>query len=47
MEIIERQCSVCGKELEITVYEDRTYEGGHFFDILDEDEYWECDKCYY
>ena len=31
---IIRNCLVCGKELRITVYDDRTYEGGHFFGNL-------------
>jgi hypothetical protein len=29
---IERDCTECGKIIEITVYEDDTYEGGHYFD---------------
>lgn len=28
---IERDCMECGKTIEITVYEDGTYEGGHYF----------------
>jgi len=48
--IIYRTCSICGKELEITVHEDGTYEGGHYFgkigDKEKEFEYWECDECF-
>lgn len=32
--VITRRCSVCGKELKIVVYEDGTYEGGHYFGNL-------------
>ena len=28
---IIRNCSVCGRELRITVYEDGRYDGGHYF----------------
>jgi hypothetical protein len=28
---IERDCTECGEPIEITVYEDDTYEGGHYF----------------
>ena len=28
---IERDCVECGKTVQITVYEDGTYEGGHYF----------------
>jgi len=28
---IERDCLDCGQTLEITVFEDETYEGGHYF----------------
>ena len=35
-EVITRRCSVCGKELKIVVYEDGTYEGGHYFGNLKE-----------
>lgn len=48
MRVIERNCAVCGDEIEIKVAEDGTYEGGAFFgDILppDEEEYWECPDC--
>lgn len=45
--VIKRQCVCCGKDLEITVFENRKYIGGHYFDMnLKEGEYWECEKCY-
>jgi hypothetical protein len=45
--VIKRQCVVCGKNLKITVYKDRSYVGGNFFDMhLKEGEYWECQECY-
>lgn len=28
---IERDCMECGKKIEITIYEDDTYEGGQYF----------------
>ena len=28
---LQRDCRVCGKELNITVYQDHSYEGGHYF----------------
>jgi hypothetical protein len=28
---LERDCMECGKTIEITVYADDTYEGGHYF----------------
>lgn len=44
---IERECSVCGADLTITVFEDGEYSGGHYFEMGDSDmEYWECDECY-
>ena len=33
---LKRKCSVCGKPLTIKVYEDGTYEGGHYFGSLKE-----------
>ena len=47
-ETITRNCSVCGTELTIEIFDDSTYDGGHYFDIpFDEhDELWECDDCY-
>ena len=38
--IIERDCMECGKTIEITVYKNDTYEGGHYFGkftVRDED----------
>ena len=49
---LNRHCVVCGKKLNIIVYLDKTYKGGHFFGKIELDnnkkaEYWECNKCYY
>lgn len=46
-----RDCVVCGRKIVITLYSDRTYEGGHFFGKLNigkgkKAEYWECNKCF-
>jgi len=52
---IRRSCIVCGKKLNIVVYPNRRYRGGHYFrSVLPENkefkkifgEYWECEKCY-
>lgn len=44
---MKRDCALCGKEIKITVNEDKSYSGGHYFGRMIEDhEYWECDKCY-
>jgi len=32
--VIKRRCAVCGKEITIKVFEDYTYEGGHYFGNL-------------
>lgn len=46
-DVIERQCVDCGENIEVTVHEDKTYTGGHYFGMpTDEWEYWECDDCY-
>lgn len=46
-----RHCVVCGKKLDIILYPNRTYIGGHFFGKLyvgktKKAEYWECNDCY-
>ncbi|QGX94780.1 hypothetical protein EI982_08195 [Haloplanus rallus] len=44
---IERDCIEYGKTIEITVYEDNTYEGGHYFGeftVPDEDSDGEYEK---
>ena len=43
---ILRRCSICGKEIEILLRDDGSYEGGHFFGDIDGNEYWECDECF-
>jgi len=32
--VLKRKCSICGRELTVKVYEDGTYEGGHYFGNL-------------
>lgn len=32
--IINRQCSVCGKEIKVILYKDGKYRGGHYFGDL-------------
>lgn len=34
MQIITRNCSICGKELEITLKDDGSYEGGDYFGVI-------------
>jgi hypothetical protein len=48
----ERMCVICGKALKITVKDDKSYSGGHFFNFdgikkNGEGEYWECNMCYH
>ena len=47
-DVIERTCVDCGRQIEVTVFDDGSYEGGHYFDlkISEGTEYWECDDCY-
>jgi len=50
--VVIKKCSICNKEIHVTIYPDRTYRGGNFFCKLDGEvkgekiEYWECDKCF-
>ncbi len=51
-ENLVRNCVVCGQRIQITVYSNRTYKGGHFFRKLRLDknkraEYWECNQYYF
>ena len=52
-EKICRECVACGKEIKVTLYNDRTYRGGHFFGDIGlrigrkKAEYWECPKCFW
>jgi len=46
-----RYCVICSKKLDITVYSNKTYTGGHYFGKIElgkkkKAEYWECNKCY-
>jgi len=44
---IKRICSICGKRMEVLLYNNKTYQGGHYFFKLPKKlEYWECEKCY-
>ena len=47
-EKMNRRCAVCGKDISVVLFPDKTYEGGHyFFKLPDKKEYWECDECYH
>ena len=46
----ERMCVVCVKKIINTLYSDRTYPGGYYFNIKIpriKQEYWECSKCFH
>lgn len=46
---INRNCSLCDKELTIVIGEDNSYIGGHYFGVIEvirPYEYWECEECY-
>ena len=46
---MKRKCVVCGKQLNITVNANKSYSGGYFFGVIQNDtssEYWECEECY-
>ena len=34
MEHLVRKCVICGKDINVIHYEDRSYKGGHFFKVL-------------
>jgi hypothetical protein len=43
-----RDCVICGKKMNVKVYKDHSYRGGHYFGKLKKNaEYWECPKCYW
>ncbi len=45
---MKKHCSVCGKDINVVLYEDKTYRGGHHFGKVEgKIEYWECPKCYW
>ena len=57
-ERIVRQCSICPKKINVILYTDDSYRGGHYFNLdkpkkrpktLEEIalEYWECPTCYW
>ena len=44
---MKRNCAICGEQLSIIVNDDKSYSGGHYFDLNELGaEYWECDACY-
>lgn len=45
---LERSCANCGVDLDVTLYKDGTYDGGHFFDVAFDEygELWECGDCF-
>ena len=47
---LEKVCVCCGKKINVILYKNKSYRGGHYFGkILNDDkkEYWECPKCYW
>ena len=50
--IIKRECAVCGKRIDITVYPSKRHYRGHYFGrlFISKDsktaEYWACDDCF-
>lgn len=47
-ERLDRTCSDCGDDLDIIIFKDGSYAGGHYWD-LDFDEHgelWECHDCF-
>ena len=44
---VEKMYSVCGEQIKVLIYKDRTYRGGHYFFKIKDAEYWECPKCYW
>lgn len=48
-EKFDRMCVACGRNIKITLYTDKTYKGGQYFNIkipkVDQ-EYWECNRCF-
>jgi hypothetical protein len=48
---MNKSCVVCGKKINVVLYTDSTYKGGHYFGRIpipgnNKAEYWECEKCY-
>lgn len=51
-ERVTKSCSCCAKQINVILYSDRTYRGGHYFFKIpiktgEKVEYWECPKCYW
>lgn len=48
VERLTKTCVICGRNLKVIIYSDRSYRGGHYFGkIIKSAEYWECPKCYW
>ena len=45
---LQKICSCCSKKINIVIYKDNSYRGGHYFGKLNDKriEYWECPSCY-
>jgi len=48
---IKRTCTVCGGTINIVIYTNKNYSGGHYFGRLligdnKKAEYWECNDCF-
>lgn len=46
-EKIARKCAICGKDITVILYNDKSYRNGHYFFEVEGVEYWECPKCYW
>jgi hypothetical protein len=53
-EKLEKICAICGRKINLFLYQDRSYRGGHYFGKVSlsvkqgkKVEYWECPKCYW
>lgn len=48
-ETLDKDCTVCGKSIEITAFDSGLYTGGHYFGTLPSSdvEYWECNDCFH
>lgn len=48
--LITRSCSICEKEINVTVFADKSYAPGHYFGLQrlrsGKAEYWECNECF-
>ena len=46
---LKKNCVCCGKKINVILYQDKSYRGGHYFGKIlnNKNEYWECSKCYW